>query len=370
MILDLDSKQRRPGTIEDFGKIAKVVDSLENIHFFFAGVGYVKDVPQEVVQPYKCAAAVRNCTKAIHGGSYGFSAKWYIEIAKAVGVGLLGINSVAPPLTVEEEACDGIIRFSEGGYGQAVFTGGMSGATAPSTIAGTILQNNIEQLGCIVLTQAVKPGVGYMYGCNSIPLDMRTGDPSIGIMGYMIGTTMTQMAGFYNIPSCSFTSFTNGKIPADQQVGYEKGISLLSQALSGTTLIAGAGGIENQACFSFEQLLIDNEVFGMIGKFIDGTIVDEETLAVDLIKKVGPIPGNYLGEKHTVNMWKNDHFLPELGYWKNYDEWIHEGSKDIVERANERAKEIIDNHVVEPLPEDVDKEITKILKAAEREMIK
>ena len=178
------------------------------------------------------------------------------------------------------------------------------------------------------------------------------------------------MARLYDLPCGTFDSLTGGKLPTDQQVGYEKMMASLLLAQSGVSYIIGGGGIDDETCFSFEQLLIDNEMYSMIARFLRGITVNEETLAADLIKKVGPIPGNYLKEPHTRKWWREEQFLPTLNYRLTYDEWVQDGAKDVAVRAKEQVKEILRTHEVPPLPDDMDKEISKILKAAEKEKVK
>ena len=249
-------------------------------------------------------------------------------------------------------------------------SGVSSGATGPATLAGTLLQQNAETLAGAVLAQAVNPGVGYIYSTESMPMDMRHGHEAIGIEQYMIAAATAQLARFYNIPSASYDSFTGGKLPTDQQVGYEKAMASLLLAQAGVSYIIGAGGIDDEACYSIEQLVIDNEMYGMIARFLEGITVSEETLAADIIKRVGPIPGNYLREAHTRKWWIQEQFLPTLSYRLSYEEWVKDGSKDVAARAKEKAREILRTHAVPPLPEDVDREIAAILTAAEKEKVK
>jgi len=220
------------------------------------------------------------------------------------------------------------------------------------------------------LQQVVNPGVGFIYGSESMPLDMRNGFLAIGIEGYMLAAAFVGMTRFYNIPGLTFNSQTGGKLPGDQQVGYEKAMATLLCAQSGASYIVGAGGIDDESCFSIEQLLIDDEMQGMVARFLQGITVNEETLAADVIQKVGPLPGNYLREAHTKKWWKQEQFLPTLSYRLSFDEWVREGSKDVAARAREKARDILRAHEVPPLPEDVDREISRILQAAEKEKCK
>lgn len=367
---DLDTGVRRPATTKDIDEITIIQDALENIHAVFPSVIVLSDRPMEVHMEWLMAEQIRHTTKSLAGSGFFFAAPWVIEMAKAAGIELLGAGTCSPPLTYPADQCDGYIRFAEAGWNIMVNSGVASGATGPATLAGTLLQQNAELLAGLVLVQAVNPGVGFMYGTESMPMDMRHGHEAIGIEQYMIGTATAQMARFYDLPSLSYASFTGGKVPTDQQVGYEKAMASLLLAQSGVSYIVGAGGIDDEACFSIEQLIIDNEMYGMVGRFLEGITVNEEALAADLIKKVGPIPGSYLREAHTRKWWKKEQFLPTLSYRKSYEEWVRDGSKDVAARAKERAKEILRTHEVPPLPEDVDREISKILEAAEKEKVK
>jgi len=298
-----------------------------------------------------------------------FSARWNIEIAKAAGVELLGSSSCEPPLTFTPDNCDAIMRYAEVGWGMIMNSGAQCGATAPATLAGTVLLMNAEFLAFLVLQQVVKPGVGFIYGSESMPLDMRNGYLALGMEGYMLAAAAVGMTRFYNIPGLTFNSQTGGKMPSDQQVGYEKGMAALVCAQSGASYIIGAGGIDDETGFSAVQLIIDDEIQGMIGRFLQGIIVNEDTLAADIIQKVGPLPGNYLREAHTKQWWKQEQFLPNLSYRLSYEEWVRDGSKDVADRARDKARDILNTHQVPQLPEDVDSEISRILLAAEKEKL-
>ncbi len=366
-LYDLDTGVKRPGTLKDIAEITTIQDALENVHAVFTSLEVLSDVPGNVQMESVLAQQLRHTTKAINGLGFTFCARWHIEMAKAAGVQLVGAFTCSPPLTYPADQCDGLMRFAEAGWGGMMCPGVSSGATGPATLAGTLLQQNAEVLAGAVLAQAVHPGVGYMFSTESMPMDMRSGHEAIGIEQYMIASANAQMACFYGVPSASFNSFTRGKYPTDQQVGYEKAMAALLQAQAGVNYIIGAGGIDDESCYSIEQLIIDNEMYGMIARLLRGITVNEETLAAVVIKKVGPIPGNYLAEAHTRKWWKQEQFLPTLSYRLSYEEWVRDGSKDVAARAKERAKAILRTHTVPPLPEDVDREISRILVAAAKE---
>jgi len=366
-IMDFNTGEIRYGTLKDIQEITMLQDALENIHAVFWSIEVLSDKPHEVHLEWITAEQIRNTTKCLMGSGFLFASKWLIELAQAVDIQLFTSATCSPPLTYPADQSDGIMQFAASGFPVFTCPGDTCGATSPATLAGTLLQQTVENLAGMALAQVVKPGVGYAMGTQSVPMDMRSGQQAIGIEQYMLGAATAQIARFYGVPSYTYNSFTGAKMPGDQQAGYEKGISFLILAQSGVSYIVGAGGIDDESCYSLEQLVIDNEIFGMISRYLNGIEVSEETLAADVIKKVGPIPGNFLREKHTLDWWRKEQFLPELSYRLPRQRWILDGSRDVAYRAREKAMKILQSHKPEPLPKEVDLEISRILRAAEKE---
>jgi trimethylamine--corrinoid protein Co-methyltransferase len=117
-------------------------------------------------------------------------------------------------------------------------------------------------------------------------------------------------------------------------------------------------------------MIIDHEVCRMVGKVLEGIKVDDEHLAIDLIKQVGPPPGNYLKTKHTRTHWQEEYILSDVIVRENYKAWVDGGSRGILDRAKDVARHLMETHVPNPLPPEADRELTKILLAAGKEKIK
>ena len=137
-------------------------------------------------------------------------------------------------------------------------------------------------------------------------------------------------------------------------------------ALTGSNVIYGMGMLEMGMTMSYEQLLIDQEIVRMIRRIIQGIAVNKDTIALDVIKKVGPA-GNYLGERHTLKYMRQELSTTTLINRKMRDNWEKNGSKDISEVAREKAIEILENYKPTPLPEDVRKKIHDIVLEGEEE---
>jgi len=126
------------------------------------------------------------------------------------------------------------------------------------------------------------------------------------------------------------------------------------------------GGIHGELTFHPVQAVLDDDIAGMIRRFMGGVKVDEDTMATELIEEVGPIPGFYLSKEHTKKWWKKEQFLPKVADRSNYSEWVKKGKKTALDYAKKRVKEILDRHQPTPLSEDQEKEIKKILKKARK----
>jgi trimethylamine--corrinoid protein Co-methyltransferase len=236
-------------------------------------------------------------------------------------------------------------------------------------MAGTLVLQTAEILGGLVLGQLVNKGNGGIYVAYATPMDMRLGTMASGSIDVgIMAVASAQIARFLEMPSAAFFPMTDAKTP-DPQASYEHHLQALLCAQAGIHHIMALGGLDNEGAFSPEQMVIDNEVCKMIGKVLEGIRVDEERLAVDLINEVGPIPGNYLRQEHTRSYWQEDYLIPEVSVREGYDAWIEGGRKGVLDRASEIAQNLMATHKNKPLPEDVDRELGRILKAAEAEKL-
>lgn len=137
-------------------------------------------------------------------------------------------------------------------------------------------------------------------------------------------------------------------------------------ALTGSNVIYGMGMLEMGMTMSYEQLLIDQEIVRMIRRIMQGIAVNKDTIALDVIQKVGPA-GNYLGERHTLKYMRQELSTTKLINRRMRDNWENAGAKDIAQTAREQAIEILENYKATPLPDDVAKKIHSIVEEGEAE---
>lgn len=244
----------------------------------------------------------------------------------------------------------------------------MAGATGPATLTGLLTQQNAEVLSGIVISQLVNLGTPVMYGNVSSIMDIKTGIIALGaIEAGLINLAWAQMSRYYGIPCRGTAGNTDSKI-SDVQSGYEKALGLLLVALGGTDFVFdAAGSVNSSLAFSYEQMVIDSEILGMVLRAIEGIEVSKGTLAVDLIGEAGP-GGHYLSKKHTLEWFRKEHFIPKISDRNPREKWENAGSKDLRVVARERVKDILDSHQPESLDDDVREELEKIVKEVQKKI--
>jgi len=370
-VLDLESGKARPATLKDAEDLVRLVDALPNIHTQVM-IANPSDVSERLREVYAVASLLRNTGKNFDASPYsdeGFG--FMIEMLKAVQGEedlrkrpiMTASFSPTSPLQFSVEVTKIAARAAKHNLPIAVLPCPVAGATSPVTLAGTLVQQNAEMLAGIAIVQLLNPGNPVQYSPRCIPLDMRTGQACYGIEATMMNVGCVQLAKYYNLPCDVYGLDTDSKV-LDEQAGIERAMAGLLPALAGADSLSGAGCLESGITTSYEQLVIDNEIYAMIFRAAKGIDVNEETLAVDVIARVLRESSNFLEQKHTLNHFRTEHFIPLLASREARARWERTGSKSLAEPAREKVKKILVEHRPLPLDEDVNKEVEKILKTA------
>ncbi len=150
----------------------------------------------------------------------------------------------------------------------------------------------------------------------------------------------------------------------DAQAGHETTLSATLAALAGANVIYGLGMLEMGITFDYAKLVMDNEFAGMILHALKGIEVNENNLALDVIREIGP-GGEFVSNMHTFQNFKAHQSAPRIIDRRMPEEWAAAGSKDIVERANEKALDLYENYQVEPIKADISKTMRDAVNEAE-----
>lgn len=358
--VNLDTWEPRTPTRKEFYDGVTVLDALDNVHFLGAYSPYYgfEGVPEVMKELESTAGKIRNSTKFQLVGTSKGCEMFQIKMAKAVGVDILSnCLSCSPPLTYYAEAIEAAFRFVEAELPVHAINGDVMGGTAPATIAGSMITGNAEVIAGVVLIQLIKLGAKTIVTEFVFPQNMRTGSMAFGQIGVSLHQAIfNQIWRKYDVPILNNPGLTSSK-QIDFQCGYEKAISALTAALSGANMIALHGGMYGELAFHPLQAILDDDIVGMIGRFIEGVEVNDETLAIDLINEVGPIPGFYLDKEHTRKWWKKEQFVPKVADRLPYPEWMKTGKKSAIDYARERLEEILATHNPRPLAPDQEEAI-------------
>jgi len=363
--VDLDTWESRPATKKERDDGCIVVDALNNLHFLNAYVPYfeVEGIPPAMAIPEGVAAMLRNSTKP-PTSAYQLDCEIFnFAMAKAAGAEITASFAVAPPLTIDTSAVECMFRAIEAGLPINVSGGGVMGASTPATFAGAVTASTAQNMSGVVLAQLIKPGTRVISGDISLTMEMRTGAPVFSSIETVLHTLMfNQVWRKYGIPLSNGNHGPSSSKRIDFQCGYEKGIGALVAA--GSNFICLHGGIYGELSWHPAQAVLDDDIAGMIGRFLEGVLVNDETLAIDLIKAVGPVPGVYLDKAHTRKWWQKEQFLPKAADRLTYPEWMEKGKKSALDYAKDRVEEILATHKPKPLSPSQDEEIERILEEA------
>jgi trimethylamine--corrinoid protein Co-methyltransferase len=371
------SGARVPASRETVAMAAKVIDALPHIDFMMS-LGIVQDVPQLVYDRYQFESMVLNTSKpivvtAIDNDGYG-------DIIKMCEIIAGGESELRrhPFMTLYAEPISPLVHSGEAAQ-KLVLAGKkqlpvvytpciMAGSTVPATLAGAMANGLAESLSGLVLNQLTHEGNPFIMGGVFTIMDMRTtifsyGAPEFDLMMAALG----DVSAYLDIPMFGTAGCSDSKL-TDEQVAIEYAISIMMSAQSGANLIHDVGYIEHGNAASLESLVIADDLIGYARKLVGGIEVNDDTLALDVIHRVGP-GGDFISDKHTFENFKKATWYPDLFRRTMYDKWVDSGSKTLTQRANEKVKSILENHVPEPLPQDVQKSLREIVEKAEKKIV-
>jgi trimethylamine--corrinoid protein Co-methyltransferase len=375
---DLETGERRTSTKEDIAKSAIISDAIDVVDIYWPMVS-AQDYPAHVRHLHDLEASLANTEKHVtfETTMSPKEARYQIEMAAAI-LGdekklrkrplISSLHCTSAPLQMDGNSMEAALEFSKAGIPVMFFGMPQPGATGPVTLAGSLVVNNAEVLGCLALTQLVCPGAPVIYGAGIAAFDMKTlkragGGPEHGLTG----AAAAELARYYGMPSIVGGFVSTAKTPGAQAC-YEKFASGFPPVFSGCGMIAGIGLLDDCTTLAFEEILIDAEIAKIVFRIAQGIEVNDNTLALDIIHKVGP-GGNFLAERHTLANLRKEHFIPDLTDRRSFEAWLKDGRKDLVTIAREKVKAILQKHQVQPLEKGVQKEIKNIIKRAEKDLV-
>ncbi len=369
-LVDVENREYRESTLRDIYDAARIVETLDNVHFFqrpmvardmvdpadldfntlYAALcGTTKHVGTSFTVRENVEAAIKLCYM-IAGGEEKFRARPFVSNSNCF---------VVPPMKFAEDACGVLEACVEGGMPVLLLSAGQAGATAPAAVAGAVVQAVAEVLAGLVYVNALKPGHPALFGTWPFVSDLRTGAMSGGSGEQALLTAACgQMAQYYDLPGGSASGMADAKLP-DIQAGYEKGISNVMAGLSGLNLVYESAGMHGSLMgFCLESLIIDDDLIGQCLRCVRGIEVTDESLSVATIADVCQNgPGHYLGHEQTLNLMQTEYIYPQLGDRLSPKEWVEKDKPDIVEKAIAEKNRILTNSFPRHVSRELDGQI-------------
>ena len=362
-IVDIDTGEYRDSTTQDLYDAARVVQKLDNVHFFqrpmvcrdiednydldintiYAScAGTTKHIGTSFVEP----SHLEGCLKLIHeiaGGEEAFRARPFISNTNCF---------VVPPLTFAEESCQVMEICVRAGMPVLLLSAGQAGATAPAPIATAIVQAVAECLAGVVYVNAIQPGAPAVFGTWPFVSDLRTGAMSGGSGEQaLLSAACAQMHHFYGLPGGAAAGISDSKLP-DMQAGWEQAISNVMVGLSGLNMVYEAVGMHASLLgFCMESLVLGNDMLGQVQRCVRGIDITDESVSIDVIRSVClDGPGHYLGHDQTLRLMQREYIYPELADRSSPKEWVEKGKPELLVKAKDKLRAILstDSHLIAP----------------------
>lgn len=370
-ILDHAAQEERKAVSEDLIKFYRLTECLENIHFQSTGI-VSSDVPDLISDSYRLFLGLQYSTKPVVTGTFrveGFKPMHEMLVAVRGSEQNLREKPLAifdacpsPPLKWSNLTTQSLIDCARADIPSELISMGLTGATSPVTIAGTLVQHVAENLSGLVICQLAKKGSPVIFGGSPSSFDMRKGTTPMGaIETMMIDSAYTQIGKFLNLPTHAYMGLSDSKVN-DSQSGFETGIGAVLAALSGVNVISGPGMMNFESCQSLEKLVVDNEICRMAYRLIDGISQRDDPLAKNLFEDFSA-ETQFLSMAHTRQWYRQEHIFPKIIDRDTYDYWVSLGKKSIADRASDEIDRLLNENPPILLDEDVVQNLQKIMLA-------
>ena len=373
-IIDAFTSQRRTTTKQDVMDAARVADALDDIAFHWVPIS-AQDCHPASRSLHELEAIWRVTKKHVQTESiiHAREMRSAVEMAAALVGGrdalrqrpvLSVMQCTTSPLGQDGGSLEAALVAAEAGLPVGFMTMASCATTGPVTLAGTLAVGNAEVLAALALMEMAAPGCPVYYAAAQTSSDLRTGAyTGGGPEDFLFGAATNVLADFYNVP-LSMGAFATGAKEPDWQAAVDNSLSAFMAVSTLSDMLLGAGLLHGSRIWSYEELLMDCEIWSILRSTFEGIAVNAETLALDAIRAVGP-GGNFLAQRHTRQHMRQ-RWMPTLIDRRPYNVW--EEKRDGARQwAGEKARQLLRDYHPEPLAPALQAELQGIIAAAEKE---
>jgi trimethylamine--corrinoid protein Co-methyltransferase len=375
-VFDRQTGEKRPSTKADAAESARFVDALPDVSYYWGPVVTAQDVPAATKALHDSEAVLTNTTKHYQAVTTigEKAARALVEMAAAIVGGtdelrqrpiISFMQCAVDPLAHDGPNLEANLVAAEYGLASGFMPMPLAAGTGPATLAGTLVVHNAETLSGLVMLELAYPGAPAFFAGAPSVIDLKTGGYTGGSPeDYLLAGAATQLAHFYGLPMAMGTMATGAKAP-DWQAAVDDSFSTFASVFTSADMMNGCGLLNGSKILSYPHMIMETEIYSIVQKMAGGIEVNDETLALETIKKVGS-NGTYLAEKHTrrhmQEIWR-----PRVFDRTTYDQWLRSDKAGALAKATEIADEILATYEPEPLPADVSAELRRIVERADAE---
>ncbi|MFH1009527.1 MAG: trimethylamine methyltransferase family protein [Candidatus Latescibacterota bacterium] len=356
-ILDSFTNQRRKTCLKDIEQVSILVDYLDNMDFLMC-MGVAHELPQTIADKIHFLTMVTNTRKPLVFTASSLENLSDIhQMACEVSGGadrleqkpfLIHYTEPIAPLIHPRDSLEKMLFCVEKGIPVIYTSATTAGQNGPATLAGALAMSNARILSGVVIGQLKRKGAKMIVTMHASSMDPRNAVHTYASPEHVICQGAARdLASHYGLPTFGRAGCTDSKT-LDQQAAFEEGYEILTHALTGENLIHDVGYIESGLTASWDAIVMCNEFIGAAKRVARGFQLNPETLALDLIDRMGPA-GHFLAEPHTVKHFRNEFWIPELIDRDNLHTWEEKGKKTLLDRVKEKIKHILATHKPEPL---------------------
>ncbi|MEM9332763.1 MAG: trimethylamine methyltransferase family protein [Pseudomonadota bacterium] len=354
-IVDIEKNEYRESYLQDLHDSARIVEKLDNVHFFQRTM-VARDITDNREMDLNTIYA--SCTGTRKHVGTSFTEPAFVPDAFELLHMIAGSEQkwlerpfvsnsncfVVPPMKFATESCEVMEACIRGGMPVLLLSAGQAGATAPAPLATAIVQAVAECLAGVVYVNSIQKGHPAIFGTWPFVSDLRTGAMSGGSGEQaLLSAGCAQMHRFYDLPGGAAAGIADAKMP-DMQAGWEQAISNVMVGLSGLNMVYESVGMHASLLgFCLESLILGDDMLGQVQRCIKGIDVTEDTVSLDAMKSVClEGPGHYLGHEQTLSIMQTEYVYPELADRTSPKEWGENGKPNLIKKAIERKRAILD----------------------------
>jgi len=349
-VFDHSTQVEREARTPDLIDLARLTEKLEHFHLQSTALTS-SDVPREVADCYRLLVAFQHCSKPIVTGTFilaGFKPMLDMLVALRGGSIELRAHPLAmfdacpsPPLKWSTLTAQSVIECARVGIPSEFVAMPLTGATAPVTLTGALVQHVAENLSGLVIAQCAAEGAPVVFGGSPAAFDHRKGMPPMGaIETMMLDMAASQIGKSLGLPTHAYIGLSDAKC-VDAQAGLETGIGAILAALAGINVVSGGGMMDYENCISLEKLIIDHEIARMAYRLIDGVTQRDEPMALGLFADI--LRGEeFMSLMHTVQWVRTEHWYPKIIDRGRAEEWIDAGKPTLADRAATERKRLLE----------------------------